>query len=236
MTFGSFMISDATDAPPPPVVVMHDPATCTECDRARMDAEANFFGATVRVVKVKSPPIVASPPANTEPTEGPEKDRGDVTFSSSGRRRVAPTKWWQVNGKSSAGDKSAEAVTGQTPQGGKGTAFIVDAAYSVWRLKLMALERLHVHPLDQRMYHFATGGELRNGDTLGAAGVRPECRIAVVCGEEHDPEDLTGLDMPTGPVRWEDGPRDGGGGGREEKATTRAPERGFAGTGLHGVG
>ena len=236
VTFGSFMSSDARDAPPPPVVVMHDPATCEECDRARMDAEANFFGATVRVVKVKSPPIVASPPANTEPTEGPEKDRGDVTFSSSGRRRVAPTKWWQVNGKSSAGDKSAEAVTGQTLQGGKGTAFIVDAAYSVWRLKLMALERLHVHPLDQRMYHFATGGELRNGDTLGAAGVRPECRIAVVCGEEHDPEDLTGLDMPTGPVRWEDGPRDGGGGGREEKATTRAPERGFAGTGLHGVG
>ena len=97
---------------PPPtggVVVMHDPATCTECDRARMDAEANFFGATVRVVKVKTPPIVAAPPANTEPTEGPEKDQEkDVTFSSSGRRRVAPAKWWQVNGKSSAGDKSAE--------------------------------------------------------------------------------------------------------------------------------
>ena len=57
-----------------------------------------------------------------------------------------------------------------------------------------------------------------------------------VISHENDPEDLTGLDMPTGPVRWEDGPVDGGGGGREEKATTRAPERGFAGTGLHGVG
>ena len=106
----------------------------------------------------------------------------------------------------------------------------------MWRLKLMALERLHVHPLDQKMYSFATGVELRDGDTLGAAGVRPEQKIAVVCGNEHDPEDLTGLDMPLGPVRWEDGLGERERGVREENAGQRAPERGFAGTGLHGVG
>ena len=236
VTFGGFMSSNSRDTPPPPTATVRDPATCEECDRARLDAEATFFGAVVRVVKVKSPPapipgLGSQPPTTSQPTP-PAEHLGDVTFSASGRRRVAPAKWWQVNGQTSA--KPASAAT--PAASGKGVAFTVDATYSVWQLKLMALERLHVHPLDQKMYSFATGVELRDGDTLGAAGVRPEQKIAVVCGDEHDPEDLTGLDMPLGPVRWEDGARERERGGREEIAAQRAPERGFAGTGLHGVG
>lgn len=245
VTFGGFMSSNSRDAPPPPTATVRDPATCEECDRARLDAEATFFGAVVRVVKVKSPPVpegqglgssssaAAATTTTSQPTP-PAEHRGDVTFSASGRRRVAPAKWWQVNGGSSVGQVSDK--SGQANSGGKGVAFTVDATYSVWQLKLMALERLHVHPLDQKMYSFATGVELRDRDTLGAAGVRPEQKIAVVCGDEHDPEDLTGLDMPLGPVRWEDGLGERGRGEREENTAQRAPERGFAGTGLHGVG
>lgn len=245
VTFGGFMSSNSRDTPPAPTATVRDPATCEECDRARLDAEATFFGAVVRVVKVKSPPepvpglgssssgsrLAEDRSSPSQPTP-PGEHLSDVTFSASGRRRVAPAKWWQVNGGSSAKPASASAPAAS----GKGVAFTVDATYSVWRLKLMALERLHVHPLDQKMYSFATGVELRDGDTLGAAGVRPEQKIAVVCGDEHDPEDLTGLDMPLGPVRWEDGASGRERGGREENAAQRAPERGFAGTGLHGVG
>ena len=227
VTFGGFISSNSRDTPPPPTATVRDPATCEECDRARLDAEATFFGAVVRVVKVKSPPapipgLGSQPPTTSQPTP-PAEHLGDVTFSASGRRRVAPAKWWQVNGQTSANPASAATPAAS----GKGVAFTVDATYSVWQLKLMALERLHVHPLDQKMYSFATGVELRDGDTLGAAGVRPEQKIAVVCGDEHDPEDLTGLDMPLGPVRWEDGLGERGRGEREENAAQRAPERGF---------
>ena len=161
--------------------------------------------------------VLVRPPTITSQPTPPAEHLGDVTFSASGRRRVAPAKWWQVNGQTSA--KPASAAT--PAASGKGVAFTVDATYSVWQLKLMALERLHVHPLDQKMYSFATGVELRDGDTLGAAGVRPEQKIAVVCGNEHDPEDLTGLDMPLGPVRWEDG----GGAGTRGTGGDRGPAR-----------
>jgi hypothetical protein len=55
----------------------------------------------------------------------------------------------------------------------------------VWQLKLLILERMAVHPLDQSLFSFATGAEVAGGDnsvTLADAGVKPEARLALVAG------------------------------------------------------
>jgi hypothetical protein len=55
---------------------------------------------------------------------------------------------------------------------------------------------------------YAAGAELAGGDntlTLAAAGVKPDARLALVARADHDAEDLTGLEMPLGPVAWEGG-------------------------------
>ena len=80
-------------------------------------------------------------------------------------------------GKSGAGEGGALR--------GRATSFTVDYTYTVWQLKLLILERMAVHPLDQSLFSFATGAEVAGGDnsvTLADAGVKPEARLALVAG------------------------------------------------------
>ena len=76
-----------------------------------------------------------------------------------------------------------------------------------------------------------SGGD--DGSRSAPRGVRPESTIALVATNEHDPDDLTGLEMPLGPARWQDEVA-GAEAAVSGTAPTRATERGFAGTGLHG--
>ena len=235
------------------------PALCEECplelERAAAAAAATYEGASVWVEKVKAPP-----PVSVAPVSAP------APATSRGRRAPSAKKeWWRANP-----DGTADTTAPTKSTGRGGVSVVVDASYTVWQLKLLVLERLGVHPLDQSLYFFSDGAEVGGGDdatTLARAGVTPEAKIALVARADHDADDLTGLEMPM-PT-----PRDGDGDGEEEvwedvtdgcadaatdakagggkgarrggvetpgakiaaaAAETRARERGFAGTGLHG--
>ena len=133
----------------------------------------------------------------------------------------------------------------------------MDHDYTVWRVKLLLLEKLAIHPLDMSLFYAtyrhddksaqeldeleasaARGGpdaafELENAQTLREAGVPAGARLALFATARRDPDDLAGLEMPLGPVAWE---TDGGGGevGVGAVGGSSARERGFAGTGLAG--
>ena len=72
-----------------------------------------------------------------------------------------------------------------------------------------------------------------NAETLREAGVPPGATLALFATAQRDPDDLTGLEMPMGPVAWES---DAGGGEGRDGAVggASARERGFAGTALAG--
>jgi hypothetical protein len=140
---------------------------------------------------------------------------------------------------------------------GRACSLIVDHDYTVWRVKLLLLEKLAIHPLDMSLFYAtyrhddksaqeldeleasaARGGpdaafELENAQTLREAGVPAGARLALFATARRDPDDLAGLEMPLGPVAWE---TDGGGGeaGVGAVGGSSARERGFAGTGLAG--
>jgi len=140
---------------------------------------------------------------------------------------------------------------------GRACSLVVDHDYTVWRVKLLLLEKLAIHPLDMSLFYAtyrhddksaqeldeleasaARGGpdaafELENAQTLREAGVPAGARLALFATARRDPDDLAGLEMPLGPVAWE---TDGGGGeaGVGAVGGSSARERGFAGTGLAG--
>ena len=137
---------------------------------------------------------------------------------------------------------------------GRACSLVVDHDYTAWRVKLMALEKLAIHPLDISLFYvtyrrdFSDDGdggevpaipdavfELENATTLREAGVPAGARLALFATATRDPEDLTGLEMPLGPVVWE---TEGGGGDARVGAVAGASarERGFAGTALAGFG
>ena len=136
---------------------------------------------------------------------------------------------------------------------GRACSLVVDHDYTAWRVKLMALEKLAIHPLDISLFYvtyrrdFSDDGdggevpaipdavfELENAKTLREAGVPAGARLALFATATRDPEDLTGLEMPLGPVVWE---TEGGGDARVGAvAGASARERGFAGTALAGFG
>ena len=142
---------------------------------------------------------------------------------------------------------------------GRACSLVVDHDYTVWRVKLLLLEKLAIHPLDMSLFYAtyrhddesaqeldeleasaARGGpdaafELENAQTLREAGVPAGARLALFATARRDPDDLAGLEMPLGPVAWE---TDGGGGeaGVGAVGGSSARERGFAGTGLAGLG
>ena len=246
-------------------------AVCVPCARRRTAAASaareSYVGVVIKVEKVTSPPPPPAPPPipalEAPPNAGDTKPNADMdsrrtddetcvavaaeTETTGGVRRstrraaaaAGPKEWWKAPAVKSGGSKPSGTSRGRA------TSFTVDATYTVWQLKLLILERMAVHPLDQSLYAFATGAELAGGDnaaTLASAGVRPDARLALVARADHDADDLTGLEMPLGPVAWEDhevigtNPGGGGGGGGGGEKATRAPERGFAGTGLFGAG
>ena len=137
---------------------------------------------------------------------------------------------------------------------GRACSLVVDHDYTAWRVKLMALEKLAIHPLDISLFYvtyrrdFSDEGEgegastipdavfeLENATTLREAGVPAGARLALFATATRDPEDLTGLEMPLGPVVWE---TEGGVGDARVGAVAGASarERGFAGTALAGFG
>lgn len=124
---------------------------------------------------------------------------------------------------------------------GRAVPLTVDHDYTSWRLKLLLLEKLGVHPLDQTLWTLsvdASGNpagmrELRNHETLGECGIgigKNGSKLALFAKDDRDPEDLAGLEMPMGDVLWETG-GNGVGVGQKGQGTT---ETGFKGTGLHG--
>ena len=137
---------------------------------------------------------------------------------------------------------------------GRACSLVVDHDYTAWRVKLMALEKLAIHPLDISLFYvtyrrdFSDEGEgegastipdavfeLENATTLREAGVPAGARLALFATATRDPEDLTGLEMPLGPVVWET-ERGGGDARVGAVAGASARERGFAGTALAGFG
>jgi hypothetical protein len=139
---------------------------------------------------------------------------------------------------------------------GRVVKLTVDHSYTLWRVKLLLLEKLHAHPLDQRVFLERDGtarASVPPGECspprvleelvdvhreLADLGVGPGARLLVHAGDAHDPDDLTGLEMPRGPAEWEDyggAATDGAGVGRRGvKRPAGGLERGFAGTGLTG--
>ena len=121
---------------------------------------------------------------------------------------------------------------------GRACSLVVDHDYTVWRVKLLLLEKLAIHPLDMSLF-YATyrhddkrqdldeleargagrGVELENAQTLREAGVPAGARLALFATARRGPDDLAGLEMPLGPVAWE---TDGGGG---EPAPVRSEVR-----------
>ena len=135
---------------------------------------------------------------------------------------------------------------------GRACSLVVDHDYTAWRVKLLLLEKLAIHPLDISLFYVtyrrddATDGdgaapmipdavfELDNAKTLREAGVPAGARLALFATAQRDPDDLTGLEMPLGPVAWETD-AGGGEGGVGADGGASARERGFAGTGLAGL-
>ncbi len=124
---------------------------------------------------------------------------------------------------------------------GRAVPLTVVHDYTSWRLKLLLLEKLGVHPLDQTWWNLwvdASGNpagmrEVRNNETLGECGIgigKNGSKLALFAKDDRDPEDLAGLEMPMGDVLWETG-GNGVGVGQKGQGTT---ETGFKGTGLHG--
>ena len=202
---------------------------------------------------------------NAPPSENDAASLAAATPRDRKRRRVAPSPWWASAAVPSrkAGDSSEGGGKTTTLVGGYGSAanaigrvvkLTVDHSYTLWRVKLLLLEKLHAHPLDQRVF-LERDGTARGGVTppgecfleelvdvhreLADLGVGPGARLLVHAGDAHDPDDLTGLEMPRGPAfEWEDqcgAATDGAGvGGRGVKRPAGGLERGFAGTGLTG--
>ena len=202
---------------------------------------------------------------NAPPSENDAASLAAHTPRDRKRRRVAPSPWWASAAVPSkkAGDSSEGGGKTTTLVGGYGSAanaigrvvkLTVDHSYTLWRVKLLLLEKLHAHPLDQRVF-LERDGTARAGVTppgeyfleelvdvhreLADLGVGPGARLLVHAGDAHDPDDLTGLEMPRGPAEtWEDyggTATDGAGvGGRGVKRPAGGLERGFAGTGLTG--
>jgi hypothetical protein len=59
--------------------------------------------------------------------------------------------------KSGGGGAGDTLVDGGGGSGGRAVSFTVDASYTVWQLKLIILERMAIHPMDQSLYFFTTG-------------------------------------------------------------------------------
>ena len=115
-------------------------------------------------------------------------------------------------------------------------SLVVNHDYTASRVKFIITEKMGIHPLDQKLYFFDSGEEVGGGRRRGRdrrRGSSTESTIALVATNEHDPDDLTGLEMPLGPARWQDEVL-GGEAAVPGMTPTKATERGFAGTGLHG--
>ena len=167
------------------------------------------------------------------------------------KRREAPPR--------SQSEELAAAALPRLDPVGRACSLVVDHDYTVWRVKLLLLEKLAIHPLDMSLFYATyrhddesaqdldeleasaarmgpdAAFELENAQTLREAGVPAGARLALFATARRDPDDLAGLEMPLGPVAWE---TDGGGGeaGVGAVGGSSARERGFAGTGLAGLG
>ena len=172
------------------------------------------------------------PIASKTITKGqPHALRGGRVVSSSGGSK----KWWEAP-KDSTHSAKVNSFPKLEPVG-RASPLTIDHDYTVWRVKLLLLEKLGIHPLDQRLFACevdAVDGttpvgvvELNNPETLGESQIGPGSKLCLFATDVHDPEDLTGLEMPLGNVGWETDVRGG--------KAVQAVERGFAGTGLHGV-
>ena len=186
----------------------------------------------------------------TEPPTAPER-------STARRGRVVAAggeKWWEAprpGASAKGGGGGAAANLPRLDPVGRACSLVVDHDYTAWRVKLLALEKLAIHPLDISLFYVTYGRddaadgdgatstapvavfELENAETLREAGVPPGATLALFATAQRDPDDLTGLEMPMGPVAWES---DAGGGEGRDGAVggASARERGFAGTALAG--
>ena len=212
-----------------------------EADAAR--AEAAFHQAKVKVQRMTRRPVKKEDGEDGDgggdiggDEGGNVADRSGVgsakapSTTRSGRASKPTTPWWEAP-KGSRPTKPAVAR-----KFGRAVTLVVNHDYTASQVKFMINEKMGVHPLDQKLYFFESGEEIGGGDDgveIGAAGVRPDTTIALVATNEHDPDDLTGLEMPLGPARWQDEVA-GGEAAVSGTAPARVTERGFAGTGLHG--
>ena len=239
------------DAPPGTTpTVTSIPARCEACAEraaaaARRDeadaarAEAAFHQAKVKVQRMTRRPVRKEDGEDGDmggDVGGNVADRGGVgsakasSTTRSGRASKPTTPWWEAP----KGSRPTKPVVAR--KFGRAVTLMVNHDYTASQVKFMINEKMGVHPLDQKLYFLDSGEEIGGGDDgveIGAAGVRPDTTIALVATNEHDPDDLTGLEMPLGPARWQDEVA-GVDAAVSGPPPTRATERGFAGTGLHG--
>ena len=204
-------------------------------------ARATFHQAKVRVQRMTRRPVEKEVGNGVGDGDGEVSGAGAASGGASapsttrsGRTSKPTTPWWEA---SEGSRRTKPAVARKV---GRAVSLVVNHDYTASRVKFIITEKMGIHPLDQKLYFFDSGEEhrRRNGRRRASASkalpeVRPESTIALVATNEHDPDDLTGLEMPLGPARWQDEVL-GGEAAVRGMTPTKATERGFAGTGLHG--